>query len=94
MGESRHSSPADNYVQLPILEPVLNGITVVGSIVGTRKDLADVFHLHALGRTRVIRESRRLDEGQRVLRAGPQGTRGDHGPGSHAGRRRHRGQVR
>jgi propanol-preferring alcohol dehydrogenase len=54
--------PADNHVQLPIFETVLNGITIVGSIVGTRADLAEVFRLHALGRTRVVRETRRLDE--------------------------------
>lgn len=54
--------PADNVVQLPIFETVLNGITVVGSIVGTRKDLAEVYALHALGRTTVIRETRTLDE--------------------------------
>jgi propanol-preferring alcohol dehydrogenase len=30
------------------------------SIVGTRADLADVFALHALGRTRVIYEARDL----------------------------------
>jgi len=54
--------PADNFVQLPIFETVLNGITVIGSIVGTRKDLAEVFAIHAQGRTRVIRETRRLDE--------------------------------
>jgi propanol-preferring alcohol dehydrogenase len=54
--------PADNYVQLPIFETVLNGITIIGSIVGTRDDLAEVFRLHALGRTRVVRETRSLDE--------------------------------
>jgi len=54
--------PADNFVQLPIFETVLNGITVIGSIVGTRKDLAEVYALHALGRTTVIRETRTLDE--------------------------------
>lgn len=54
--------PADNFVKLPIFETVLNGITVVGSIVGTRKDLAEVYELHARGRTTVIRESRTLDE--------------------------------
>ncbi len=53
--------PADNYVQLPIFETVLNGITVVGSIVGTRTDLREVFELHAAGRTRVIREVRSLE---------------------------------
>jgi propanol-preferring alcohol dehydrogenase len=52
--------PADNAVSLPIFETVLNGITVVGSIVGTRRDLAEVFELHALGRTRVVRETRLL----------------------------------
>ena len=33
--------------RLPIFETVLNGITIVGSIVGTRADLRDVFALHA-----------------------------------------------
>lgn len=54
--------PADNHVDIPIFETVLNGITVVGSIVGTRVDLAETFELHARGRTRVIRETRRLDD--------------------------------
>ena len=53
--------PADNEVKLPIFETVLNGITIVGSIVGTRKDLREVFELHAAGKTRVIRETRPLD---------------------------------
>ena len=54
--------PADNYVQLPIFETVLNGITVVGSIVGTRLDLREVFELHAAGKTRVVLEERPLAE--------------------------------
>ena len=54
--------PADNHVKLPIFETVLNGITIVGSIVGTRADLAEVFRLHAAGHTQVIRETRKLDE--------------------------------
>jgi alcohol dehydrogenase, propanol-preferring len=54
--------PADNFVQLPIFETVLNGITVTGSIVGTRLDLAETFELHADGRTTVIRETRRLED--------------------------------
>jgi alcohol dehydrogenase, propanol-preferring len=53
--------PAENEMQLPIFETVLQGITVVGSIVGTRADLAEVFELHRLGHTRVIRETRRLE---------------------------------
>ncbi len=54
--------PADNFVSLPIFETVLQGITITGSIVGTRVDLAETFQLHAEGRTRIIRETRRLDE--------------------------------
>jgi propanol-preferring alcohol dehydrogenase len=52
--------PADNSVNLPIFETVLNGITIAGSIVGTRKDLDEVYHLHAQGRTEVIRQTRPL----------------------------------
>jgi propanol-preferring alcohol dehydrogenase len=54
--------PPENHIQLPIFETVLNGITIVGSIVGTRADLREVFELHAAGRTRVIRETRPLSE--------------------------------
>ena len=54
--------PAENTIELPIFETVLNGITVVGSIVGTRLDLREVFELHAAGKTRVIREVRPLAE--------------------------------
>jgi propanol-preferring alcohol dehydrogenase len=35
---------------------------VLGSIVGTREDLAEVFRLHAAGRTRVELEVRKLEE--------------------------------
>jgi len=54
--------PAENHMELPIFETVLNGITVVGSIVGTRVDLREVFELHAAGKTRVIRETRPFAE--------------------------------
>jgi alcohol dehydrogenase, propanol-preferring len=54
--------PADNAVTIPIFETVLNGITVVGSIVGTRADLREVFELHAAGLTHVTREIRPLAE--------------------------------
>jgi propanol-preferring alcohol dehydrogenase len=53
--------PADNQVQLPIFETVLGGIRIVGSIVGTRRDLREVFELHGAGKTRLIREVRPLD---------------------------------
>lgn len=52
--------PAEGKLELPVFDTVLNGTKVVGSIVGTREDLAEVFRLHRLGRTRVVRESRDL----------------------------------
>ncbi len=54
--------PPDNQVTIPIFETVLNGITIVGSIVGTRTDLREVFQLHAAGKTTVIRETRPLNQ--------------------------------
>jgi propanol-preferring alcohol dehydrogenase len=54
--------PAENVIELPIFETVLNGITIVGSIVGTRLDLREVFELHAAGKTRVILEERPLEQ--------------------------------
>lgn len=54
--------PAENRMQLPIFETVLQGIKVVGSIVGTRVDLAEVFELHRAGRTRVPYERRSLEQ--------------------------------
>jgi propanol-preferring alcohol dehydrogenase len=52
----------DGPMSLPIFPTVLKGISVIGSIVGTRQDLAEVFELHARGRTRVAAESRKLDD--------------------------------
>jgi len=52
---------SEGPMQLPLFPTVLKGISVIGSIVGTRQDLAEVFALHALGRTRVIAEPRKLD---------------------------------
>lgn len=55
--------PADDAaLNVPIFDTVLSGKTVIGSIVGTRNDLADVFSLHAAGRTRVVAVDRKLDE--------------------------------
>ena len=53
---------SDGPMKLPIFPTVLKGISVIGSIVGTREDLAEVFELHARGRTRVISETRKLDD--------------------------------
>ncbi|MCU4185867.1 alcohol dehydrogenase AdhP [Acidiferrimicrobium sp. IK] len=54
--------PKSNTMHLPIFETVLRGIKVVGSLVGTRVDLAETFGLHADGRTTIVRESRQLEQ--------------------------------
>ena len=55
--------PAGNAaLSVPIFDTVISGKTVIGSIVGTRNDLADVFALHAAGRTEVVAIGRKLDE--------------------------------
>ena len=52
--------PASGTLSVPVFDTVLNGTSVIGSIVGTRADLAEVFALHAAGRTRVSYETRPL----------------------------------
>lgn len=54
-------------MKLPIFETVLNGITAVALIVGTRTDLRGVFELHAAGRTRVLREVRPLADDNEAI---------------------------
>lgn len=54
--------PADGTMQFPIFDTVLKGISIIGSIVGTRQDLVEVFDLHAAGRTKVTAVSRKLDD--------------------------------
>ena len=54
--------PAENTFPLPIFETVLRGIHVIGSLVGTREDLAEVFELHAAGRTTVVLGRRELED--------------------------------
>ena len=52
--------PAAGTLRIPVFDTVLNGTSVIGSIVGTRADLRDVFALHASGQTRVIYQTRPL----------------------------------
>lgn len=54
------SVPADNTLHVPIYETISHGITVIGSIGGSRVDLAEVFALHAHGHTRAVYQARRL----------------------------------
>ncbi|TPG31874.1 alcohol dehydrogenase AdhP [Mycolicibacterium hodleri] len=56
------SMPAAGAMQIPIFETVIKGISIIGSIVGTRQDLAEVFALHVAGRTRVVSEERVLQD--------------------------------
>ncbi|SEQ38888.1 zinc-dependent alcohol dehydrogenase [Streptomyces radiopugnans] len=55
------SLPAGGALRVPVFDTVLNGTSVIGSIVGTRQDLAEVFALHAAGRTKAIYETRPLE---------------------------------
>jgi len=68
--------PAENIVKLPIFETVLQGITIRGSIVGTHQDLEEVFHLHELGRTKVLYQTRRLDQVNEAFREVEDGSAG------------------
>jgi propanol-preferring alcohol dehydrogenase len=54
--------PADNDIKVPVFETVLGGLTIHGSIVGTHRDLEEVFELHRRGRTRVLRTECVLDD--------------------------------
>ena len=54
--------PKEGAFEVPIFETVLKGLSIIGSIVGTRQDLREVFALHAAGRTRVLSELRSLED--------------------------------
>ena len=54
--------PADDKITISVFDTVLSGKQIIGSIVGTRNDLVDVFALHAAGRTKVIAEPRHLED--------------------------------
>ncbi len=47
---------------IPIFDTVLNGIKVIGSIVGTRKDLMEALEFAAEGKVKTIIETRPLEE--------------------------------
>ncbi len=54
--------PAENGLEVPIFQTVLGGLTIKGSIVGTHRDLEEVFELHRRGLTRVLYEERSLED--------------------------------
>jgi propanol-preferring alcohol dehydrogenase len=49
-------------IDVPIFDTVLNGTKVVGSIVGTRKDLQEALQFAAEGKVKTIIETRTLEE--------------------------------
>jgi propanol-preferring alcohol dehydrogenase len=49
-------------MEVPIFDTVLNAVSVVGSIVGTRKDLQEALQFAADGKVRTIVETAKLDE--------------------------------
>ncbi|AWX57908.1 MULTISPECIES: alcohol dehydrogenase AdhP [Brevibacillus] len=52
---------------IPIFDTVLNGVTVKGSIVGTRKDMQEALDFAARGKVRAIIETQPLDQINEVL---------------------------
>ncbi len=54
--------PAEATMNISIFETVIKGISIIGSIVGTRQDLVEVFALHAAGKTRVIAQTRAIED--------------------------------
>ncbi|WP_100402643.1 alcohol dehydrogenase AdhP [Bacillus sp. FJAT-42315] len=51
----------NDELPIPIFDTVLNGVTVKGSIVGTRKDMQEALDFAARGKVRAIIESAPLD---------------------------------
>lgn len=49
-------------MEIPIFDTVLNGVKVVGSIVGSRRDLQETLQFAAEGKVKAITETRHLDE--------------------------------
>jgi propanol-preferring alcohol dehydrogenase len=68
--------PADNAMTLPIFETVLGGLTITGSIVGTHRDLEEVFALHLRGKTSIERSEVALDDVNEAITAVLDGTAG------------------
>lgn len=61
-------------MDLDIVKTVLDGIEVIGSLVGTRKDLQEAFLFGAEGKVVPVVQSRRLDEAQDVFKEMEEGT--------------------
>lgn len=58
----RHGGTATRINRCPHFRYILNGTKVVGSIVGTRKDLQEALQFAAEGKVKTIIETRTLEE--------------------------------
>lgn len=54
-------------MEVPIFDTVLNGVSIVGSIVGTRKDLQECLEFAADGKVKTIIETVKMDDINRVF---------------------------
>nr|WP_314266990.1 alcohol dehydrogenase AdhP [uncultured Moellerella sp.] len=61
-------------LDLNIVKTVLDGIEIVGSLVGTRQDLAEAFEHAKSGRIKPIAHARKLDEINEIFQEMRQGT--------------------
>ncbi|WP_018922672.1 alcohol dehydrogenase AdhP [Salsuginibacillus kocurii] len=57
----------NDELPIPIFDTVLNGVSVKGSIVGTRKDLQECLELAAQGKIKTMIETKRLEDVNEVL---------------------------
>ncbi|CYT74998.1 alcohol dehydrogenase AdhP [Streptococcus suis] len=55
------------YMDLSIVKTVLDGIKVVGSLVGTRKDLEEAFHFSAMGLVVPVVQKRPVEDAEAVF---------------------------
>lgn len=57
----------NDEIPVPIFDTVLNGVSVKGSIVGTRKDMAEALQFAADGKVKAIISTAKLDDINQVL---------------------------
>ncbi|CYU21559.1 alcohol dehydrogenase AdhP [Streptococcus suis] len=62
------------YMDLSIVKTVLDGIKVVGSLVGTRKDLEEAFHFGAMGLVVPVVQKRPVEDAEAVFNEMAAGT--------------------
>ena len=55
-------------MDLPIVKTVLDGIEVIGSLVGTRKDLEEAFQFGAEGKVVPVVQTRALEDAPEIFK--------------------------